>query len=210
MRSLIAAAVSAFACTSASADVVYTYTGNEMAGGPFVGGQPTSSPQPGLTITLDFSDVGQLLSWSMSEPNVGTITQDDPIEDVRAYGPHFTLVTDAVGDVTSWLIYAYTQFPNTDQYNQSELSWSNIGNTALPSLDESVLVGPAGPTDTFQYISYAYVPGTWRFTGGGFDNFRFSTQVPELPSAVLMFAGLLVIGRRLTHYGARQTPLRAS
>ncbi len=207
MRHFITALALACVAASACADVVYTYTGNPLSTDPSEPpGEPGKTIAP-LSIVLDFaSDGSALLDWSVSQPDMGTISPAD-VYTIKlgqiTDSPSIYFYTDATGAVTSWFINVEaldpTAPPGDVSFSKEARSWYGV---VLGSPPLAVgIYAEEGANAGFN----ANAPGTWTATGGVLRDFAFGdrgdlsalpTPVPEPQAAWLLLAGACVVAMR--------------
>lgn len=211
-RCLLAIALGCLA-GSAAADVTYTYTGR-----PLQTGQPGVSIAP-LTIVLDFaSDGSALLDWTVSQPDMGTITPANVYttkHDAITDSPAIYFYTDASGAVTDWFVNVEVRDPASPPgialFSQWAQSWCGVV-LGAPPLAYGIYAeeGVPGGFD-------ANSPGTWTASGGVLPDFGYgdradlatlTTPVPEPASGLLLLAGGLAVAvwRRTRVVGGRRHP----
>ena len=196
MRQLLSAAALATLClasSQASADVVFTYTGNPITTwGPWGPGPKAA----GETLTLDFSDDGtRLLSWSAFQPDVGTINPSNASHDPYfGLGTNFDITTNATGQVISWAIHVDTELPWHRFYQGISSEWDGLGgyDSAAAALNTFL------PFTTF-YAFTSGDPGTWSSSGAIGDlNYDYhdpwpAGPIPEPQEWALCALGLMAL-----------------
>ncbi len=200
MNRLITALGLACVAGSASADVIYTYTGKPLSTYTSAAPNGTGQTIAPLSIVLDFSSDGSaLLDWSISQPDMGTIdpanvyaTTTGTITD----SPAIYFYTGASGAVTAWFINAEVLDPGAPpgvvSFSMEARSWYGVvyGSPPLP-------VGIYAEESAANGFN-ANDPGSWTTTGGVLRDFGFGdradvstlpTPVVEPPAGLLLLAG---------------------
>ena len=175
------------------ADVIYSYQGDSL-----LEGMPASGVAvDGMQIQLDFSDDGRnLLSWSASQAEVGTITSTDDlgIFFIGPGNPLIELQTDASGNVTQWYFSVASAFvpPVPDWYSKGFLSINVADGESMRAYEVADLVAqPRTPGVTF--AAYGSSPGIWTSLGI-LPNLNFTNVISEPGTVSLLAVGLFVVG----------------
>jgi hypothetical protein len=175
-------AVAVFLCVAcappASADTIYTYTGN-----PFTTVSKTFGLLPsgvtGLsgTVTLAaplgpfFSGTVTPLAWNFTD-GATTITQSNAI----AIGTYFAFVTNSSGAISSWYV-AMCSGPSSVLSCGGSISFTT--HPGVSPVDESEYVDPGANAD----YAFNQSAGTWSSSG--------AVVTPEPGSLILLGTGLL-------------------
>jgi PEP-CTERM motif len=175
VAALVTQSVALLTAGAASADVIYTYTGNDFGGGGGTVNSPyTTSDKITGTVTLSGA-LGDSLSNSTVSPvaysfSDGIVTLTSPACCNTSTQTEFVFSTDASGNITHWTVIVQAN-GNTTEIETTDPSMG----TAFDETTAKNVLGAENLSDP---------PGTWKSA-------TVTTSVPEPASLALLGSGLL-------------------
>ena len=200
---LLAAASLAFVTGTASANVTFSYQGNQLiSNGEFGNTGLTYAP---ISMIFEFSDDGSsLIDWSISQSDTGTLTKADAdLQQANGliFAQLFRLDTDSSGNVTDWgfsvlkLLEENTSSNAHSVYFNSHSDLLKIGSNA----NDSFSLYNFGPTPDL--MAFSRTQGTWNVSSILPDfhfnetlNYESPSPVPEPSTYLMLLAGLGLLG----------------